>query len=140
MKIKSSELAWMAGVFEGEGSIRINGVYSNSWACLICDLVSTDAQMVEPFQRYWPGHYKQYVKHRQANRKDFWRWRIAAVRAESFLMTIQPHFRTDRVRRKAALALEFQGQKINGHPACRSTSYKECQIAYFEQMKALNAR
>ena len=97
MELEAVELAWMAGVFEGEGSVRIT-----------------------PFQRRWPGYLRMVDV--PAPRRPYWRWRIAANVAARMLAELYPYLRTERVRAKAALGLEYQAQKSHARTAAEVPS------------------
>lgn len=132
-----SDLSWAAGVFEGEGSIRINVQTKRNNAHLVCDMVNTDIEIVSFFEDRWPAYFR--MVRAQGNRRDFYRWRIAAVRAADFLDELLPSLRTARCLEKAHLALEFQAQKVITHEN-RSAEYKARQRGYYERMAVLNRR
>jgi hypothetical protein len=132
------DLAWVAGLFEGEGSIRINTPTRRNRGHLVVDMVNTDIECVAIFQDNWPG-YMRPVK-AKGNRKDYYRYRAAALVAASFLVDVLPHLRTSRVRRKALLGLEFQAQKSKMSSINRTPEYIALQLAYYDQMTVLNLR
>lgn len=132
------ELAWAAGMFEGEGSVRINSRTKRNNGALLCDMVNVDAEVVAFFQARWPGYMRQ-VKGK-GNQRDFYRWRVASGVASGFLNDILPYLRTARVREKAMLGIEYQGQKSMKAAVNRTPVYGERQADYFERMKELNVR
>lgn len=136
--IKATAVAWAAGLFEGEGTIRINSATRRNLGHLICSVVNTDRQVVDFFAARWPG-YLRAATGLGPNRRPAWIWGIAARKAAVFLRELEPYLVTARVRQKAALALEFQGQKTAGRRN-RTADYAEEQWSYFMQMKNLNAR
>jgi hypothetical protein len=108
-----------------------------NWGHLICDVPNTDKEIVESFVR-WGGaiaHYKE-----SGNRKEYWRWRIAAKAALPFLEQIRPFIRTIRVTTKIDLAMEFQKQKICGNRLCRTEAYYARQRDFYLKMRELNQR
>jgi hypothetical protein len=127
----------MAGVFEGEGSVRINVPTKRNRGHLVVDMVNTDADLVKPFAKRWGGYYRFIPAVEQ--RRGFYRWRCAARVGAKCLADLQPFIRSRRVRRKVALALEFQGQKsVTGRN--KLAGYIARQNNYYEQMKQLNRR
>jgi hypothetical protein len=104
------DLAWAAGLFEGEGCISVRR--SSKYVVLRCAVAMTDEEAVRFFHERWNGsvHYRDY----KASQKPAWAWEVNARLAASFLTDLLPFFRTQRVRRKAELALEFQAQKLRG--------------------------
>lgn len=132
------ELAWAAGMFEGEGSIRINKPTKRNRGALLCDMVNTAPEVCAFFAERWGGYLKRVEV--PPPRKAFWRWRIAAREAARFLRAIQPYLRTDKYRRRAQLALDFQEQKRLGGRSNRTATYLAAQDAFYEEMRDLNVR
>jgi hypothetical protein len=132
------ELAWAAGMFEGEGSVRINVPTKRNLGSLLVDMVNTDAEVVAFFDERWPGYLRQ-VAFEGGHRRDYWRWRCAALVAARFLTDVLPYLRTDRVREKALLGLEFQDQKTAAR-SNRTPEYAARQRSYYERMAVLNQR
>lgn len=134
----TQELAWAAGLFEGEGTIRINKATKRNLGALVVSVVSTDAQITDFFQARWPGHMKQGTGLTERQRPA-WVWVIAARQAAAFIREVLPYFRRDVVRERSWLGLEFQDQKLAGR-ANRSDEYREQQWSYYLQMRELNLR
>jgi hypothetical protein len=135
--VSPEELAWAAGMFEGEGSVRVNVPTRRNLGALLVDIANTDAEIVAFFQARWPG-YMRPVRG-TGNRRDFYVWRAAALVAARFLNDVLPYLRTARVREKALLGLDFQAQKTSG--AERLTAeYAARQRDYYDRMKLLNRR
>jgi hypothetical protein len=132
------DLAWAAGMFEGEGSVRINSPTRRNLGALLIDMVNVDRQVIAFYQERWPGYMRQVAE--QGNRRAFWRWRCASLVAAGFLTDVLPYLRTERVREKARLGLEFQAGKSTTHAVCRSPGYADRQRRYYEHMKRLNLR
>lgn len=132
------ELAWAAGMFEGEGSVRINIATQRNLGALLVDMVNTDVEIVAFFQARWPG-YMRGVAGRDRCR-DFYRWRAAAHVAAAFLNDVLPYLRTMRVREKALLGLDYQAQKSMSARVNRTAEYAERQRDYYSRMAHLNLR
>lgn len=135
--ISATEAAWAAGMFEGEGSVRLNKPTARNLGALLIDLPNTDESIVRWFHERWGGYFRRGVL--AGNRKPYWRWRIASHVAASFLTAIYPHLRGEK-RARVALALEFQAQKLPSSSFNRDEQYRDRQWSYYERMKALNAR
>jgi hypothetical protein len=133
-----ANLNWAAGLFEGEGTVTIAVRNSDETYRVVCTLGSTDEQLIDLFQAWWPG-YKQPAYGERPGRKPAWYWTVIAHKATVFMRTIRPYLRTERVQRKIDLALDFQSFRTRG-PACRTDAYKERQRAIYQSMKALNKR
>jgi hypothetical protein len=134
-----SELAWAAGLFEGEGSVRISKPASRNLGSLIVSVVNTDRQVLDFFQERWPGHMQPARGLDPTRQRPAWVWLTAALKAATFLRAIEPFLRTDRVREKAALGLWFQSQKRSGREN-RTDDYLEQQWVTYWQMAELNLR
>lgn len=104
------ELAWAAGLFEGEGTVRISRPAPRNWGSLTASVVNTDRQVLDWFQARWPGYMKAATGLRPEQR-DAWVWVIAAQRASVFIRLIRPFVVRDAVRDKIDHALAFQDQK-----------------------------
>lgn len=130
------ELAWAAGMFEGEGSVRINKATKRNHGALLCDMSNTIPEVCAFFAEHWGGTLKHIDA--PAPRRAFWRWRVAARAAARFLRDIRPYVRTERYRRRVDLGLEYQEQKRSGHN--RTVAYLAAQERYYEEMRALNVR
>lgn len=137
-QLAEADLAWAAGLFEGEGSVRINKPARRNWGSLTASVVNTDREIVDFFQDRWPGYCKAATGLRPEQRPA-WVWVIAARQAAAFLEAIRPFVRSTRVRTKIAYGLEFQAQKLSGL-ACRTQAYCEVQWNAYWWMAELNAR
>lgn len=134
------ELAWAAGLFEGEGSIRVNKPTGRNLGHLVCSVANTDIEVVRFFQARWPGHFK--IRRPLPNRRPAWEWLISTQRAAAFLRIIRPFVMTDRVKRKIEVALAFQEQKCRTPCGRRSwpAEYVARQWGFYETMRGLNRR
>lgn len=138
--MNAADLAWAAGMFEGEGSVRINSPTRRNLGALLCDLPNTDREVVAFYQNGWPGYMREVTAPTNPRQRPYWRWRVAALVAARFLTDVLPYLRTERVRERALLGLEFQAGKSTTHAVCRSPEYAERQRSYYERMRTLNRR
>lgn len=105
--VSFEDLEWIAGHFEGEGTVTISSTgRANSFKAVL-SLASTDQDVIEIFNKRWPGSI--WGPHRPTERANpVWTWRISgAARVLYFLTSIDRHLRTKRVRDKAKLVAEF---------------------------------
>lgn len=105
-----SELAWAAGFFEGEGTVRITKPTFRNWGSVIVSIVNTDPESIEFFQQRWPGSLRP-ASGLHGNCRPAWVWVIPARRAAVFLRAIRPFIVRSRVRERIDYALQFQDQK-----------------------------
>lgn len=135
-RVPDLELAWAAGVFEGEGSVRINKPTQRNRGALLCDMVNTCPEITQFFADRWGGYHRPVPA--APPRNAYWRWRVAALEAARFLRDIRPYLRTAKYLTRVELALSFQDQKRRAHN--RGALYLATQDEYYEQMRDLNVR
>lgn len=137
--ISEQEAAWVAGLFEGEGTVTIaTGGRERRYTRLVIILASTDIEIVDFLQQRWKGNIRSY-KPKTANANVAYNWSIANRRAQGFIKQIYPHIRTKRVKAKFDLALEMQSTKRQG-TRLNSPEYREQQELFRLRMKELNRR
>lgn len=130
-----AELAWAAGFFEGEGSVRISKPTRRNWGSLLVDIPNTDPVLVHFFANRWAGSVSEHAAVGRRNR--YWRWRCASLQAAAFLTAIRPYVISPRVAEKIDHGLAFQAQK---RPRDSSEAYREAQWIAYWWMAELNVR
>lgn len=65
------DLAWAAGLFEGEGNV---GLFQSRWSRL--GITSTDRDVLEKFQAVFPAMGRIYGPYDQGH-KPFWSWQVS---------------------------------------------------------------
>ena len=131
------ELVWAAGLFEGEGTVRINKPTRRNCGTLIVSVVNTDRDVLDFFQARWPGYMKRATG-LGPRQRPAWVWVIAARRAAAFLRLIQPFIVRARVLERIDVALQFQDDKVVGRN--RPAHYVESQWHSYWWMRELNVR
>lgn len=95
------EIAWMAGLFEGEGCVTINPHYRNSNPYVRVSLGMTDADVVEKFHRILGLGAVDYNKCRPNRTKPMIYWRLGKrEEIRVFLEVIAPEM---GIRRSAKI-------------------------------------
>lgn len=135
-----TDLAWAAGLFDGEGNISIcsNGPSGRGYVYLRISVSSTDYELIEPFRAHWGGCIVE--QDRGGVRRVQYRWDQRNRHAETVLRDLLPYMRKRRNVAKAELALEFQAQRRSQRGATVDPTYRERQLSYHQQMKALTRR
>ena len=140
IQMNADDLNWAAGMFEGEGTIRISRYRSpkgENVYTLRCKVSNTDNFIIDFFSGHWPGSTRP--ERPRGNQQPQRNWIVSGVKADLFLKMLFDHFRTERVKEKARLAIRFQKLKVlhstGPNDECRSE-----QIECFECMKRLNLR
>jgi len=139
MSLTERELAWAAGLFEGEGTIRINKATRSNLGHLVACVVNTDRQILEFFAARWGGRVNRHSL-AGPNAKPAWYWTVGAGRAAAFIRDILPFLLTDRVRQKASVGVRFQDGKSRDPGVNRTIEYAEAQWCDYMWMAELNAR
>lgn len=138
------DLAWAAGIMEGEGTIRIAREHRATGAIgvLYVSMSNTDTELVGWFHERWPGHVsaQRGPLSQRPGWAQAWRWELKQRRAAAFLEQIGPYVKSQRVRQKLDLALEFQSQKAFLGRSPLRFAYVAAQLAFYERMRELNQK
>lgn len=111
--MKETDLAWAAGIIDGEGSIFImaqkrkdRGRDTNY--ILRVSVQSTDPYMTHELKRMWPEGAEFNVQRcKNVKWSNTLKWQLNGKRAARFLSQILPYMRVKHYQ--AQLAIEFQG-------------------------------
>src|SRR5215471_3278635 len=104
------ELAWAAGLFEGEGCIRINPPANHNYGHIEASVSNTDMDILNFFQSRWPSSRLKKVSVRP-DQRDAYCWALQARRALVFLEMIAPYVICQRNKDRIWTACEFQALK-----------------------------
>lgn len=103
-----ADSAWMAGLFEGEGSISIS---KKKGYCYL-QLVSTDEDVLYKFARLADCKNKiTYCPRRPHQTKDAWKWQVGNRQDVTRLLTEMMPFFGDRRTAKANEVLQFYNDR-----------------------------
>lgn len=105
-----TDLAFAAGLMEGEGTVRINAITKRNKGALIVSCVNTDRELIDWLNDRWPGYCKPATGLRPEQRQAYV-WTIAANQALAFLEAIEPYVVTTRMRERIAMARRWQALK-----------------------------
>lgn len=141
MDERAIDLAWAAGLLEGEGSIRIAEIAKRDkrwrWFILALECTMTDRSCIDELRRLFGGSIT--MQRKKPPHRDAYRWYVSAQIAGAAIRELIPFLRSERWRGRAALAVEFQAQKRRG-AARHIEGYSDLQRDYYERMKKLNVR
>jgi hypothetical protein len=143
MSSSIEDIHWQTGLFEGEGSIGILRPGPRNHGTLTASIVNTDESIVRAFADVWGGSVHHVAQ--RPPRNEFWRWTIAARKAQAFLLATWPCLKTDKYKERAVVGLDFQAQKLSSNgarwlPADKKREYLARQWAIYEDMRSLNLR
>lgn len=155
-KIERALLAYMAGVFDGEGNVCLRRSVSRKpnrspQYHVACAVTNTDKELVDLFAKHFGGSVMDKGV-RKANHKRAWIWQVNGRETDFFIKCMTPFCRTKLARLcLAAKFRETQGRpnlskgriaKGEGEHEGRQWSYivHAMQDQHYEEMKKLNAR
>jgi len=99
-----NELAYAAGLFDGEGSISLVRQHGNRWQSPQVAVASTDYEVLEWFRiRFGGGIVTKQP--RMSNHSVSYDWRLTDRRALEFLKLIRPYLVIERKIRRIDLLL-----------------------------------
>jgi hypothetical protein len=112
-KIESTVLAYIAGFFDGEGTVSIKRT-DNSFA-LHCGVWQVDRTPLDFIALYFGGNVK--IRSKQGNGNDQWVWMVSSIHAADFLKAIEPYLIVKRSQ--ATVAIRFQALSSSNHAGHR---------------------
>lgn len=134
-----NDLHWMAGFFDGEGSIsiaRMKRGHGHRYR-LYVDVCQTNPRLLHLFLRFGGT---VHARRETARCKRIFAWRIGGSKACEFLKMIMPHLKHARKQEVARLAIEFQEKAVGMVTRRRSMSRLVLQRSYWKRAKELNKR
>lgn len=138
MTVPLAELAFAAGLMEGEGTVRINAITKRNKGALAVSCVNTDSELIDWLHDRWGGYCKPATGLGPRQRPAFV-WVIAANQALSFLEAIEPHVVTTRMRERIAMARRWQALKAV-HWRDRDEAWAEAHFVEYLWAAELNKR
>jgi len=136
LEVVSLTLAYVVGLFDGEGSITIcvskpkKGTESpHYW--LQVSITNTDRELIEWLHTTFGGHISDNSHYRnRKGRRPCWAWRIMSMQAMEFLSAIQPFLRVKKTtsadRNRVSKIYEYtkvkQETNYRGYTEARSVS------------------
>lgn len=106
-----ADLAWTAGIIDGEGSIfvmkqgRTDRERDVNYILRV-SVQSTDPYMSHELQKMWPDGAEFNVQRREEHYSNTLKWQLSGKKAARFLSEIKPFMRVKHSQ--AELAIEFQ--------------------------------
>lgn len=134
--VSNVDCAWLAGFFEGEGTVSISSSGQRGYVQLRALLANTDRDLMDEMVRLWPTDLS--TRPATERHKQTWTWVLRGARAVEFLLSIQPFVRCQRMKQRIDLAVEFQAQRVQGTHA--GTPYMDRQRTFHDAMMLLNRR
>ena len=114
--MKIEELAYMAGLFDGEGCVHIARIHTkkrNLTYQLVCKISMYSLSTLEIFKTSFGGSIRRETTHEKSNKYGLlYSWAIWGRNSVSFLEKLIPYLRIKKA--EANLAIEFQSKKAIG--------------------------
>jgi len=115
MEAKVDELAYYAGLFDGEGCIHIARIHTKKRHLtyqLVCRVSMYSLSVLEDLKSQFGGSIYCEKNHPISNKYGLlWSWSLFSIGAKNFLSQVQPYLRIKRPQ--CELALQFQEAKSN---------------------------
>jgi hypothetical protein len=141
--VRKADLAYVAGLFDGEGCISIAKCKPRYSGCSpYYRLVVAVAMANEYIPRFLKFHFGGRVSKRNAPTerwKDQWQWHLGSDGAVAFLKAILPYLKLKR--EEAELAIEFQSNKrvIFERKSANALAIEEAQRLLLAELKDKSA-
>ena len=137
--MKRIDLAYLAGILDGEGSICITrtkpkGLYKHSRYTLAINITNTNEWLI----RWIDFNFKGTINRtRLPSRRDCWRWQVHSSKAVEFLRLLLPYLKIKKPQ--AELALMFLARRKGHHWAMKKGKTDE-QLALEEADRILMSK
>ncbi len=104
--IEQLDLAYAAGIFDGEGTVTILRVQNerNPTHSLHAFVTNTDRPLLEWLRETYGGAI--YAQRQQGQNRPCWQWKLTSRGAADFLALLLPYLRVKRAQ--AVVGIEFQ--------------------------------
>jgi hypothetical protein len=103
MKNREKDI-YAAGLIDGEGTITLTHIHSNTWRAPVVSFPSTSYELISFFYRNYAGWVitkKVYASQHSRS----WEWRLTNNAALAFLNRISPYLKHDEKRHRTHLLL-----------------------------------
>lgn len=128
-----ADLAWAAGMFEGEGTATITRCKDG--VRMLATLTNTCHETVIFFHERWPGGFR--IRQPRGPREQLaWVWTAQGDSLRRFITDVRPHLRTQRMMARFDLLSEALEWRKYG---ARGQTHREKMQEFRERMHALHA-
>lgn len=136
-------IAYLAGLFDAEGSIMIEKKkpqYSNKSTRygVVVSIVNTRQELVQVAHERYGGSVVGPVYQQKENQKPFYMWRLSGVSACNFLREIEPYLIVKRDR--LPLIYELQDRIENYHHKPLEDEELQAREEIYQRFRRLNRR
>ena len=140
---RTLNLDYLAGFFDGEGSIfitKINNKRSgNTWYRLSCSCANSDKQPINMLRKFNPTlKLFSYIPGRKCTYKPIYQWLVTGNTALNFLSVIEKHLIVKKGQAKIAIEFQEWRNKYGNSGKKRPQSYLNKCEEYRQKLKKLN--
>jgi hypothetical protein len=115
--MKKADLAYAAGIIDGEGCITITPQHyqkrPNISFTLRVVMGNTNEGVCQWFKFVFGGHYN--FLHKTKGGKPFWQWGVSSQKAMEFLRLIIPYLKIKRSQAELAIKFQLAKKQQGGH-------------------------
>ena len=122
MDIDPIQLAWTAGIVDGEGHISIKHLRPTVYQLEI-GITNTDPRLMQRLQTLFGGHIKRHGKN-SLSKRPCWTWCVCSKQAETFLRAIRPYLFVKAEQADIGLASRALIVRASGK-SCKADRTKE---------------
>lgn len=115
MPLESTELAYAAGIIDGEGCIRVNKQGTRRHVVRV-HVTNTDLRLVNWLRERFGGYIWTEDGHYMPNAKIRHVWEVSALKAAAFLEIVYPYLMLKKEQAEIALALQATKQRRGPTP------------------------
>jgi len=131
--MKKTDLAYIAGIIDGEGCIHIQQRSGKNGYQLLLNVPSTD-EWLPAWLNFAFGGSVFFRKSCLPNRQDVWVWQTSSNQAKACLEAIYPYLRLKQPQAK--IAIEFQqNRRRGGYKTTEEKLIAEAQYILVKKLK-----
>jgi len=134
--MRKTELAYTAGIIDGEGWISLSrngGVKGDKSISLLVGVENTNEWLIRWLYFAFGGNFKG-KRTRIPKRQPIWGWSLSASKASAFLKLIYPYLNVKKPQ--ADIALKFQERKAKRQ--CRKLSEEDRAVEEAQRLLLIN--
>ncbi|WMI33407.1 LAGLIDADG endonuclease [Streptomyces phage Kenrey] len=135
------DLAYAAGLFDGEGCVSINKVKAHRNPSLKpgfqlrCSISITNEWIANWFQECFGGYV---MLRKRARAQDYWQWVVTSNNAYEFLKALKGYLKIKH--EQAIIGIAFTEYRKTMSHINKTETYWNQNFKYYEEIRRLNAR
>ena len=104
--MKDTNLAYIAGLFDGEGTVTLSRLHKNDrFRAPVVSVSSTSLSLLEYLKKHYGGYISTHKTY-QSHHKPSFSWKLQRNSALAFLTSIKPYVQEEEKQRRIDLILE----------------------------------